>query len=405
MKRFAALLVLLLAPVLAVAQSSTVAPDDLELKVTVEEGAAAPYQGEMVLIEIHGIYRRHITREKLEQPDLEGFNWMQLGSDHWYESQLNGRTVKNFRRRMALFSDRAGTLTIGPFTHHLTLTDEHDNWFDHAVSSGPVTIRVAPAPEVPGWWFPVRRLEISDEWSNPPDRLAEGQGVLRVIRVTAIGVAPEMLPPMPELTSPSALIFPHPEKRLVELSPHGPVAVAFWRWTIRPTNGTSAIIEPVSFDYFDTTTRQSHRVAISAQRVAMDETGLPPARSGPPVAATLSALPSAAVAAVAFLIVLALMLRGRELLDPARIPALDPLRRGLRRAAREGDPAALRRNAAALLRRDGGAGRAALLSGLDSALFRPAAPPPDLRAFARRFLAARPAADRATLKPGGAIGG
>ncbi len=405
MRRFAALLFLLLVPALAVAQSSTVAPDDLELKVTVEEGSAAPYQGEMVLIEIHGIYRRHITREKLEQPDLEGFNWMQLGSDHWYESQLNGRTVKNFRRRMALFPDRAGTLTIGPFAHHLTLTDEHDNWFDHTVGSEPVTIQVEPAPEVSGWWFPVRRLEISDEWSNPPDRLAEGQGVLRVIRVTAVGVSPEMLPPMPELTSPSALIFPHPEKRLVELSPHGPVAVAFWRWTIRPTNGTLAIIEPVTFDYFDTTTRQAHTATISAQRVAMDETALPPARTGAPVAVKLSILPSASVAALAFLIVLVLRLKGRELLDPARISALDPERRGLRRAARQGDIAALRRHAATLLRRDGGEDRAALLAELDSAVFRRAAPPLDPRAFTRRFLAAHPAADRATLKPGNIVRG
>ena len=172
---------------LAQAQTLEVDPKDLVLTVSVENVDVTPYQGEMILLTIHGVYRRHITLEHLIQPELSGFNWMQLGQDHWYETQIRGKTVKNFRRRMALFPEEAGELTIEPFVHHLTLTDEGDDWFEHDIHSEPLTINVNPAPPVDGWWFPVRRLEISDQWSNAPDQLNEGEGVLRVIKITATG--------------------------------------------------------------------------------------------------------------------------------------------------------------------------------------------------------------------------
>ena len=193
---------------------------------------------------------------------------MQLGADHWFESTVDGLKVKNFKRRMALFPNKAGKLKIGSFIHHLTLLDENNKWFSHDIQSNPIVLDVQAAPATEDWWFPVRKLEVSDRWSNAPDQLGKGDGVLRVITLTATGVGADMMPPMPELKSPSAFIFPHPEKRLVDLSPNGPVAITFWRWTIKPRNGVSAILEPVEFSYFDTTNRKSGMVSISAQRVA-----------------------------------------------------------------------------------------------------------------------------------------
>ncbi len=277
LRNWPALLLCLLCLEQAAAQH-TVDPADLVLTVTIEKTGTLPFQHEMVLLTIHGIYRRHITLEKLEPPDFGPINWMQLGEDHWYKSVIDGQTVKNMRRRMALFPDRAGELKIGPFIHHLTLLDENNNWFAYDVISNPVTLEVLPAPSERAWWFPVRKLKISDRWSNAPDQLREGEGVLRVVKLTATGASPDMIPPMPQLKSPSALIFPHPEKRLVELSPEGPVSIAFWRWTIKPQNGVSAIVEPMEVSYFDTIERSMKSVVISPQRVAISP-AMPPVRN------------------------------------------------------------------------------------------------------------------------------
>ncbi len=315
---------------------------------------------------------------------------MQLGPDQWFDTTERGKKVKNFKRRMALYPDRAGRLTIGAFTHHLTLTDEGDDWFPHDIQSEPITIEVLPAPPVENWWFPVRQLQVSDTWSNAPDQLQPGEGVLRVIRIEAIGVPPDMIPPMPELVSPSAMIFAHPEKRMVELSPEGPVSIAYWRWTIRPGNDTSAIVEPIGFDYFDTRNRVARRVNISAQRVAMDETSLP-APVPPPTPARLFPAPVLVLFTLALTGGLVAILLGRQFAGLARlrrIAPFDPLRRQMQQAARKRDVPALRRVAKALLRRDGeSVARLRLLEELDRDVFGVAPGSLDPGLFVRRFLA------------------
>lgn len=387
-------LLCLLLPTGLAAQSKTVLPSDLTLWIEVEETPHTPLVKEMVLITIRGIYRRHITREKLVQPDFDGFSWTQLGNDDWREERLNGEKVKTFRRRMAIYPDRAGSLTIGAFTHQLTLTDESDDWFEHAVLSDPVTIEVAPAPDTEGWWFPVKQLKISDQWSNAPDQLKSGEGVLRVVRIEALGVTPEMLPPMPELTSPSAMIFPHPEKRFVELSPNGPLSFAFWRWTIRPSNDTSTIVEPLSFDYFDTANRVARNVTISAQRVAYGDV-VPEAAALPDAVPDPARLPGWGSLVMAGIVVLAGTLYGcggRQLTGLRalqRFGLFDPLARQMRQAARQGRVQDVRRAAEAMVRRDGPSERRMkLLRRLDRAVFGRDDSPCPLVPFTRSFLAA-----------------
>ncbi|WP_300035492.1 hypothetical protein [uncultured Roseobacter sp.] len=399
MRVLALLLCLWCLPGFVLAQSRTVLPEELELSVTVETTGHRPLAREMVILTIHGIYRRHITREALEQPDFAGFSWTQLGADTWREERIGGEKVKTMTRRMAIYPDGAGELTIGAFTHNLTLTDEQDEWFEHAVRSEPVTISVDPAPVSEAWWFPVRDLRISDQWSNAPDQLKRGEGVLRVIRVEAVGVTPEMLPPMPELRSPSGIVFPHPDKRLVELSPEGPISYAFWRWTIRPGNDTSTVVEPVTLEYFDTHTRQSHSIEISAQRIAYGDVTPPPV---PVPGVEESSASSVRLPGWSMLLLGALVFAGglasavsgwrfQGVSALHRFALLDPLTRHLRQAARAGNTARTRRVAAQMLARDGPSNqRQSLLRALDKGLFARSTAPPDLVEFARRFVKARP---------------
>lgn len=393
MRRWLLLLVLLFPALAAQAQTDDVREGELGLTVTVEEGTAPPFAGELVLVTIHGRYTRHVTRETLVQPPLDDFSWMQLGYDHWYETTDRGRKVKNFRRRMALFPERAGQLTIPPIIHRLDLIGGDNKWFTHEVRSKPVTLEVLPAPVAPEDWLPLRRLEIADQWSNPPDQLEAGAGVLRVIRVEATGIAPEMLPPMPELRSPSGSVFPHPEARMAELSPEGPVAIAYWRWTIRPNGPVSAILEPMTLGYFDTVTREHREVTISATRVAYDAAQLPVAEAGaPPVAGEDRQGTMAAALAAGLVAGLAVVAGGLMSRRPAELLAHLQLRLELWRSARRGDLHALRRSATGLDRRaDPDAARASLLASLDRAIFaRPDARHGggfDARGFHRSFVA------------------
>ena len=374
------------------AQTRSVDPADLRLNVFFEDMPATPFRQEMILLTIHGVYKRHITREKLVQPDFAGFSWMQLGEDYWYESMIDGLPVKNMRRRMAIFPDDSGTLEIGEFQHILTLLDEQNKWFEHTIASEPLKIDVAPEPVQDHWWFPVRGLTVSDDWSNAPDQLKEGEGVLRVVRLSALGASPDMLPPMPELRSPSALIFPHPEKRLVELTPDGPRAVSFWRWTVTPTNGRSALLEPLEFAYFDTQHRKDRKVTISVQRVAFGDVVNAETERPEPVQASAQPNPGLNLVVVLLGFGASLLLLLRQ-----SAPSVAPLqswitrtrlRRHLQHAARTGDVSHVRRTAHCLDQLYlPDTKRQNMLTDLDSALFGTSPESFDARSFVHQFLA------------------
>ncbi|MEL6521864.1 MAG: hypothetical protein AAFQ66_12925 [Pseudomonadota bacterium] len=383
-------LLLLMLPSVVNGQSAIVAAGELQIEVSLDDPDLVPYVGELVMVTIRGTYRRHITREALHQPDLDGFNWSQLGPDDWHQERIGGKTVKVFQRRMALYPTRPGTLTIRPFRHDLTLTDAGDDWFEHEITSRPVTLQVQPVPtEADGdWWFPVRFLEISDQWSNAPDQLQPGDGVLRVIRLEAHGATPEMIPPMPELASPSAMIFPHPEKRLVELTPHGPVTYAFWRWTIRPTNDVSAILEPLEVSYFNTQTRQHGMARITPQRVAYRQEKGRNLDPMPRIAqAQLPGWPMALIAGFVFILGTGATLSGRKVTGRTGLTLFDPVKRALRQAARRGEVASARRLAQTMALRDGpNTGQQKALADLDRQIYSPNAKAPDLQKFAKGFL-------------------
>ncbi len=342
------LLALLLLAFPAFAQQ--VDPDNMRLTLEFENLPETPYQDEMVLLTIRGVYRETIALEKLIEPSLEGFAWTQLGRDKWTDERIDGLPAKVFERRMALFPQDVGRIEVGAFRHEFTLTDRAGNRFAYATESEPIAIDVLEAPQDGTWWLPVRKLNIRDEWSNAIHMLEAGEGALRIVTITAEGVSPDMIPPMPALTSPSAFIFPHPERRVVDLTPDGPISTVWWRWTVRPAEGApSAILDPIEIHYFDTVAREAKTVTLATQRMAVissDTPVAPVARSrtetiwSPPVWAPLLA------GLLTGLVLLGGKLRNRGRLGLnglLRRLGLDPETRALKREIRNGNAAAVYR--------------------------------------------------------------
>ena len=160
----------------------------------------------------------------------------------------------------------------------------------------------------------------------------------------------------------------------------------------------SAVVEPLSFDYFDTTTRETRTVEIGAQRVAYG-TRLPGSGTDAPAAAQAVPQPDAAEAVLpggpalgaalaVFAAALMLGLRGRAWSGLPRlsdwVPALHPQRRALRRAARAGRVGEMRRALVALSRSGPGAeSYRARLAELDRVIYSGTAPAGDLTRFVR----------------------
>ncbi len=268
MKAFLALLMLVFSTTVS---AQSVEPGDLRLELSFEERSGPLFRGEMILLKVRGFYKIRIARENLIQSALHGFDWMQLGEDKWSKDTSQGGEILQFERVIALFPNRAGTIEIQPYVHELELWTKNGKRFDHRLRSTPLSIDVTERPQSDGWWLPARRITVEDRWSNAPDKLGTGEGALRVVTITVEGVLPEQLPPMPELGSAGALVFPHPEVRETRLYRSGPVTRVFWRWTVRPENPPSAYLKPIPIPYFDTKAREHREIVVAAQRIAMTE--------------------------------------------------------------------------------------------------------------------------------------
>ncbi|UIJ73170.1 hypothetical protein [Aurantimonas sp. HBX-1] len=400
-------LLLVLALAMPAAAAPEVAARDARLTVEIDPLPATPFEGEMILITVRGLYDVTVGLERLVQPDLRNFGWVQLGRDSWTTQRIEGRQLTVYERRLALYPETAGDLTIAPFIHRLTLVAANGERFVHDVVSPPVTVKVDPRPAtIGGWWLPARSLTYSDEWDRDPAMLANGETATRTVRIEATGVPANALPPPPKMLAPWLISFIAPEQRSVELTENGPVSTVVWKWRMRPVSSEPGRLEAFHIPWFDTSSRQMRDVVLNSQRIAFAAMAEPPA-SG--VAGFFVANAALLAGAGSFLAVLALGLPGRRLRSRAELARLvrrvlpDRDARMLRRAARRGDLPASRRAASGLAARSAGAQRAArrqALFALDRHLYgrEPAAAGFDLKAFVRSMLGRRPTAGERPAK-------
>lgn len=331
--------------------------------------------GEMLPVTIRAVYDRKVANEKLEIAPSESFDWIQTAPDSWRQEIIDGLPWQVMERHLALFPRRSGVLHFGPVFHHLTIIDEASQRQPREVKAQPVEIPVGPFPADRGWKLAAERLTLRQELSTDPTHLADGETVTRRITLTAEGALPEMLPPRPVVSENWLITFAAPVERKLTLTAEGPVAEVVWTWQFRPETGEPGVIEPVTIPYFDSNTRRMESVEIpplsigyasfAANRATTGRFGMwEDALSGAAIIAGVSA-------GTGVMLWRSVPASGRAGWKRLRRRWSPLPRLALRRAARSGDPLALRRAAEAYL--DGRTSPAirSLLAGLDRRIYGP----------------------------------
>ncbi|WP_024279870.1 BatD family protein [Xanthobacter sp. 126] len=314
-----------------------------------------PVAGEMIPIVVRGEYERQITLEKLSFPGSPDYDWMQLARDQWRTEQVEGRSVRVFERRIALFPRHAGPLTIGPVTHRLTVVGTDAPREELPVTAEPVTVGVAPFP-VEGATLAARSLSVTDVLSAEPGKLRDGETLVRRVTIEAVGAPSHLVPPRPIVRAPWLISFAAPEARTQRLTPDGPVTTVTWEWHLRPSTGDPAVLPAIAIPWFDTEARQMRTAEIPAIPfgyasiyAGVGGTGhLPAGQVRVVVLAVTGGLMAGCV-----LVLAGLGPRRRDdaLRALGRLSPVDPTRIAVRRAVRTGEPFALRRAVERHLRR------------------------------------------------------
>jgi hypothetical protein len=274
MMRFvlAFIFVFMSAPIAFAAGSDTPLANHIELIVSTN--GVTPFPEEMVLLKVRTIlFHGEVTHQELEQPSLENFSWMQLGSDRSYRTMIDGAPAIVFERLLALYPVKSGKLVIGSFVYHLALVNNDNVRRKVDLRSPQSYVDVGAWTAAHGGparanWLPASSFSITDKWNPEPDQLTSGTVAHRTVTIEAKGITADRLPAAPHVHAPGAIIFRGTVERTTTMTPTGPIARAVYRWDLALTTSLPVAVAGVHIPWFDTTSRQMRDAIIPARTLA-----------------------------------------------------------------------------------------------------------------------------------------
>lgn len=182
-------------------------PGEADVFVTAELDADETWVQAQVLYRIK-VYRAVATRQPtLREPVISGAEALvEIASDEsTYEAILGGRAYNVVERTIAIFPQESGEISISPARFEARVIVNGRITGRKVFESDAKTITVKPIPAPPAEyagaaWLPARDLELTEEWSREPRRLAAGEPVSRNITVGVLGQLETQIPAldMPE---------------------------------------------------------------------------------------------------------------------------------------------------------------------------------------------------------------
>ena len=148
------------------------------------------------------IYRAVPTRQPaLREPTITGVETLieLAGDERQYEAVLNGRAYNVIERVIALYPQESGEIQISPARFEARVLRDGRITGRKVFTSESHTINVLPIPAPPAshpdaTWLPARDVQISEEWSRPPESLEAGEPVTRRVQLSALGQIETQLP-------------------------------------------------------------------------------------------------------------------------------------------------------------------------------------------------------------------
>ena len=190
------------APVrIMVNEPSNAPPGEADVFVTSEVDLEEAYVQAQILYRIR-IYRAVATRQPaLREPAITGAEALieLAGDERQYEAVLNGRAYNVIERVIALYPQESGEIQISPARFEARVLRDSRITGRKVFESQAHTVTVLPIPAPPAeypdaTWLPARDVQLSEEWSRPPDELEAGEPVTRTINLSALGQIETQLP-------------------------------------------------------------------------------------------------------------------------------------------------------------------------------------------------------------------
>jgi len=132
-----------------------------------------------------------------------------------------------------------------------------------------------------GYWLPAERLEI-EELTPPADRLQPGESFIREIRLTALGLPAEALPPLVSTEADDAFIRIDDVSLTETLSPQGLISTRTERIQVEPLGEGTLSLPAVDIHWWNTLSDRGQILTLPARTLEIIPPVLPPAPGSSP---------------------------------------------------------------------------------------------------------------------------
>ncbi len=289
--------------------------DDFQLLVELSD--REPYVQSEVLLTVRLLISSAVgvTQATLTEPELSSGQWVleRLGKDRNSQQRIGGKTYQVVERRYLFYAQSSGALTIKPV--HLQMhvggtgtvfVDPFatpQNAFSNRIDrrSDPVTLQVRPIPAAFSGrhWLPATRLELSEQWSEQPEAMVQGQPVTRTLILRAEGLLASQLPEIRLALDQRFKTYPdQPELQYTHDVQHSS-ASRIQRIAIIPGHPGEFVLPAISLPWWNIETDTEELAFLPERRIRVAPSGAPAVGAAAPPSAAMPQADAAAPASAA----------------------------------------------------------------------------------------------------------
>ena len=251
-------------------------PPTVTLEATLEPDRA--YSSQQLVLTVKVFMDGPIQRPRLHDPQIQDAQVLPLGEDH-YEAQHNGKSIRVYERRYAIFPRAPGRLEIDPllFEGWAPAASSPDSGVSYAAPGQPLrALSQALATDVrspasgtdPAAWLPARSLVLSE--SGPEIyRAFSGQPIERRISRRAEGIMAHDLPPLKIDVPHQITIRPGQARMWDERRPEGVIGTRNDVFTLTAGEPGRYRLPPVSLDWWNTTADKWETAMLPARELVV----------------------------------------------------------------------------------------------------------------------------------------
>ncbi len=200
-----------------------------------------------------------------------------LGEVKRFQTRLGDQAYLVFEKKLALFPQQSGELSIDPVLGEVRLASQSNSIFDpfqtrgeiKRVNSSPIKLEIQPVGTTFSGqhWLPATNVRLKDVWQGDLSKLVAGEPVTRTLVLVAEGLTAAQLPALQQQDVDGLKQYPDQPLLEDQRSEGGIVGVRQQKIALIPTGGGSYQLPEISVPWWNTVSQQQEVARIPARTI------------------------------------------------------------------------------------------------------------------------------------------